>query len=162
MGIEIIRYLQTFKLDSVMEFFTALGGVYCIVLGIVAATIFWPSRGALLGATLFFALLTNNILKSLFVLPRPFVIYPDVLKFVEPGYSFPSGHSTCGAAFWIGASLLLTTKKRMLIPAILITFGIGVSRCYFGIHYPTDVLAGWALGAAIVWPAYLIERSRLR
>jgi len=161
MGVEIIRWLQTYKLDPIMEFFTMLGGVYFIVAGVVIFTIASPYRGALLGCFLFFTLITNNLLKGIIALPRPFVLYPDVYRFVEPDYSFPSGHSMCGALFWIGAALLIMKSKRMLIPAILVTVGIGISRCYFGVHYPTDVLVGWILGSGMAAWAYLIARPHI-
>lgn len=75
--------------------------------------------------------------------------------------SYPSGHTTMSAVVYLSlASMLahLQDRKRVKIYsitiAILLTFMVGISRVYLGVHYPSDVLAGWALGlswASICW-----------
>ncbi len=73
------------------------------------------------------------------------------------GYSFPSGHATAAAAGWGALLLLLIPLARrwgvrvtMATTATLIVLLVGISRVYLGVHAPTDVLGGWALGAAWV------------
>ncbi len=88
-------------------------------------------------------------LKLLFQRPRPAITW---LTFAS-GYSFPSGHSLITVAFYGLIALLLFKhlkpsylKKILIILFLLIPFIVGISRIYLGVHYPTDVLAGWFSG----------------
>lgn len=87
---------------------------------------------------------------------------PDVILHLieETGYSFPSGHANGGLIFYVFLAFLI---RRALVPknhedlANLVTvvfsiliFLIGVSRIYLGVHYPTDILAGWCLGGILL------------
>ncbi|MGH7944300.1 MAG: phosphatase PAP2 family protein [Opitutaceae bacterium] len=113
----------------------------------------------------------NLILKHAFARERP----DAALHLVEvTSTSFPSGHSMASSIFYltIGALLARTAKRRreksyFVGSAMLITFLIGVSRVYLGVHYPTDVLAGWSAGAAwamVCWffADWLGRRGKLR
>jgi undecaprenyl-diphosphatase len=73
---------------------------------------------------------------------------PDVSRLVAlpHSHSFPSGHATTSFAC---AAVLATLEPRLRAPAILLAAAIAYSRLYVGVHYPADVLAGAALGAAI-------------
>ena len=84
---------------------------------------------------------------------------PDLLDPIveERGFSFPSGHSALGMVAWgilgvlVMRSRLPTAVRRaiVIVLAVLIVL-IGLSRIWLGVHYPTDVLAGWTVGAVIV------------
>lgn len=94
------------------------------------------------------ALVANAILKVLFQRARPELWQ---LLTHESTYSFPSGHALLTAAFATLVTLLAwKTKFRWIILAIasLYSLSVGLSRLYLGVHYPTDVLAGWCLGIA--------------
>jgi undecaprenyl-diphosphatase len=102
---------------------------------------------ALLGATF----LTDHV-KDLISRPRP----PDPLVTVD-GYSFPSGHSLMSATTYGLVALVawrseLPVGARRVIVAALVVVGllVGLSRSGLGVHYPSDVLAGWLAGVAIV------------
>jgi undecaprenyl-diphosphatase len=95
----------------------------------------------------------DQVLKFVFQRARPQAFF----DFVHPiGYSFPSGHSIASCCFYgvLAAILAARQPSRALRAAIwtvaaLLALGIGFSRIYLGVHYPSDVLAGYA--AALVW-----------
>lgn len=94
----------------------------------------------------------STILKDLYQRPRPDVV-PHA-AFVDTT-SFPSGHSMLSAVTYLTLGALLARsqpRKRLkayfLLVAVILTFLIGTSRVYLGVHWPTDVLAGWTAGAS--------------
>jgi undecaprenyl-diphosphatase len=95
----------------------------------------------------------SSLLKELFQRPRP-----DLVPYAVSvsGTSFPTGHSMMSAVTFLtlGALLASSQKRRrlkayFLLLATLLTVMVGLSRIYLGVHWPTDVLAGWTAGA--VW-----------
>jgi undecaprenyl-diphosphatase len=62
-------------------------------------------------------------------------------------YTFPSGHAMLSTVFFLSLAMLITRKPAARIAAAILAFFIGLSRIYLGVHYPTDVLAGFAAGA---------------
>jgi undecaprenyl-diphosphatase len=103
-------------------------------------------------------LLLNLALKTLIDRARPEVV-PHLMQ--ETSASFPSGHSMLSAVVYITLGALLARlvegiklRVYILVVALLFTLLVGVSRAYLGVHYPTDILAGWTLGslwAVICW-----------
>lgn len=87
----------------------------------------------------------NDGLKSLFAHPRPFELDPTVKLHDAGGYGLPSGHSQSAVAVW-GTIAAEFRKRWMWIVAVLLMVLIGFSRIYLGVHFPTDVLGGWAVG----------------
>ena len=100
----------------------------------------------------------NQVLKLAFMRPRPSVV-PHLRDVASP--SFPSGHAMESAIVYLTLGVLLMrvserriTKIYCLGIAMLVTFLVGSSRVFLGVHYPTDVLGGWILGllwASIWW-----------
>jgi undecaprenyl-diphosphatase len=93
------------------------------------------------------------VLKEIFVRPRPTVVPPLALVHST---SFPSGHSMSAAVVYLtlGALLARTTPRWRLRlyylgTALFLSFAIGLTRVYLGVHYPTDVIAGWVAG--VLW-----------
>jgi len=109
------------------------------------------------GYSMLFANLCFPILKNIALRRRPYMDHAAIkcLKPVDPevdvmdiyaqGYSFPSGHS-CNAACTYGSLARFFSAKAFKIIALVIPFCVGFSRVALGNHYPTDVLAGWAIG----------------
>lgn len=101
-----------------------------------------------------------KIVKGIFERPRPEL---DVRLIPQGGFSFPSGHSmNCIVCFGILIYLIrrYSSNRRLaniltVLLAILI-IGIGSSRVYVGVHFPTDVLGGWSLGLAFLMGSILI------
>ncbi len=102
----------------------------------------------------------TSLLKGVFQRPRPDLVpHLDVVT----SYSFPSGHAMASAIIYLTLGALLTRlveEKRVkfyfLAVALLLTALVGISRVYVGVHYPTDVLAGWSAGmiwASLCWLA---------
>jgi undecaprenyl-diphosphatase len=103
--------------------------------------------GAVVGGTLL-----NNLLKLFFDRPRPDLVAHIVDTQTT---SFPSGHAMISAATYLTLGLLLARVQTrrifrvyIIAVAIGITFLVGVSRVYLGVHWPSDVLAGWCAGAS--------------
>jgi undecaprenyl-diphosphatase len=102
--------------------------------------------------------LLNVILKSIFLRPRPF--YPHAYL-TDTGFSFPSGHAMISITFYgtltyLAFMLVKSWKKRsfMIVGLLILSILIGFSRLYLGVHYLSDVLAGWSAGG--LWLAICI------
>ncbi|WP_407541078.1 phosphatase PAP2 family protein [Deinococcus radiomollis] len=108
------------------------------------------------------AVILNTLLKLFFGRARPQVI-PWLWQ--EGDSSFPSGHSSMAAALAVTVvALLWRTPWRwpVLVLGVIYTVIMGLSRVYLGVHYPTDVLAGWALGVAWAVGVAVLLWERLR
>jgi undecaprenyl-diphosphatase len=150
-------------IESTLVDLTALGGP--TVLGLVVLAVIGFLLLQARYRTAFAILLTaasgevlNSAMKSVFMRPRP-----DVVPHLRIAYetSFPSGHAMDSAIIYLtmGAMLMRIAERRLTkiycwTMAMVLTFLIGVSRVCLGVHYPTDVLAGWIIGlmwASVCW-----------
>ena len=137
---------------------TAVGGVAVLLLATLAVAGFllldrkFAAMGFVLAAVAG-GLVVSSLLKACFARPRP-----DVVPHLSQVYtsSFPSGHSMMSAIVYLTLGALLAhmvvrrpLKFYFLAVALLLTGLVGGSRVYMGVHYPTDVLAGWTAG--LVW-----------
>lgn len=101
----------------------------------------------------------NIILKELFQHPRPFDLNPGLKLSQADGYGMPSGHAQLAVTVW-GAIALRVRRTWFWIVAVLIILLIGFSRIYLGVHFPTDVFAGWIIGS-ILLVIYVAARDPL-
>jgi len=144
--------------EEMMRDFTALGGsgiLFLLTVSVIGYLIIKRRFRAalLLGLAVGGGMIVSQLLKSVFSRPRPDLVpYGSYVYFA----SFPSGHSMLSAATYLtlGALLARLQKSRrlqiyILLLAVTITFLVGISRVYLGVHWPTDVLAGWMAG--VVW-----------
>jgi undecaprenyl-diphosphatase len=146
---------------------TALGGVAVLVLvtaSVAGYLILCRKYHALilLLLTIGGGLLISTLLKGYFDRPRPSVV--PHLSYVSSS-SFPSGHSLLAAVVYLTLGTLLARlvarvrlKLYFLSVALVLTCLVGMSRVYLGVHYPTDVLAGWAAGLAWAVLCWLLAR----
>jgi undecaprenyl-diphosphatase len=146
---------------------TALGGATVLTLVVTAVVGFlWLRRlyGAmwLVVAATLGGLMVSTGLKLWFERPRP-----DIVPHLSFTYSssFPSGHSLLSATVFLTLGALLgrivqefRLKAYFLLTALLLTFLVGLSRVYLGVHWPTDVLAGWCAGLAWATLCWLVAR----
>lgn len=145
-------------LTDLALFLSTIGGVE-VMIGLsilVAIGLWWVSRRE----ALFFAFAMGGaslimvLTKFAFGRPRP-ELFPDVDFWQAASPSFPSGHATGSMAFFLTVYLLFThLAPRWRFPigllGMIMVVGISASRLYLQVHYPSDILAGWALGAAWV------------
>lgn len=150
---------------------TALGGqtVLTLLVGTVLGYLVLARRGhaavLVLVATVGGALLLST-LKGHYARPRPDVV-PHLAAVAS--FSFPSGHAMVSAVVYLTLGALLArlvegrwTKVYFVGVAGLLTGLIGASRVYLGVHYPTDVLAGWSAGSAWAVTCWLAARHLQR
>ena len=152
-------------LEEAVAQITALGG-YPILVVLVATVAGYLLVARRYGPALFVVLstglgtLASQLLKLFYDRPRPDVV--DHLVTIHTA-SFPSGHATMSAIVYLTLAALIVrlveqTRVRIYVMsvAILITAAVGLSRIYLGVHWPSDVAAGWALGAAWASLAWLV------
>ena len=144
-----------------------------LVLILVLGFIYWcydKKFGEYLGINLIFALIWNTMIKNIVVRRRPYFDNAEVecLKAVDSGediydisaqgYSFPSGHSTNSIILYglIGKNM---KKPFLRAVAFAIPLFVGISRICLGVHYPTDVVAGWVLGGISMLAVSFLQRK---
>ena len=157
--------------EEMMRDITALDS-YAFIIIVVASAVGYLGLVRRLGlAGLMFAavaggMLISNLLKTAFDRPRPQI--DDAVRVFTA--SFPSGHATLSAVTFLTIGALLTrvnvegrVKLYFMAVAVILTILVGMSRIYLGVHYPSDVLAGWCVGSAwalLCWGTALWLQSR--
>ncbi len=154
---------------------TALGSFTMLTLVTVVAVIgfaihrLWIHAGVMAG-TMLLAQACSHLLKTAYDRPRPDVVPHGVEVYSA---SFPSGHAMLSAVTYLTVAALVAhlevssrAKTLVFVLAMVLMAAIGVSRVYMGVHWPSDVLAGWCAGAAWALAAWLVvmrlTRSPLR
>ncbi|MFG0288715.1 MAG: phosphatase PAP2 family protein [Rhodopirellula sp. JB044] len=147
---------------------TGLGGIPVLLIAIAASAGFlvinrsYRLLAVLLASTLG-GIAMSLLMKQWFARPRP-----DIVPHLSHVYtsSFPSGHSMMSAVVYLTLAALIAPVLRhfwvrvyVIGVAVLLAFLVGISRVYMGVHYPTDVLAGWAAGLVWALLCWMITRA---
>ncbi|MGI8747976.1 MAG: phosphatase PAP2 family protein [Deinococcus sp.] len=151
-----IHRAATPTLDRVMVFITTVAGFYSLpFITLAVCALFWFRRHRRWAVFLLLAVAGSGALmltiKTLFRRVRPHLWLSPA---PETDYGFPSGHSITSISFFL-ALVLLAWPTRYRWPALILgtigTLLVGFSRLYLGVHYPSDVIAAWAVG--LLWTA---------
>ena len=145
------------NIEEAVRDVTALGGttlVIVVTLVAVLAFAFHKKRrqALVMAGAVLAAWGSSQVTKALYGRPRPDLVPHDAYVYSA---SFPSGHSTMSTACFLTLAMLVASleprrRSKALAYGLagIVVVGVGFSRVYLGVHWPTDVLAGWCLGAA--------------
>jgi membrane-associated phospholipid phosphatase len=167
-GLDCIRAIQSFSnqpLTAVMRIVTGLGSASCYA--IVLLFLYWcidEKKGVRLGLVLLVSAWINISLKLALNQPRPFFeAYDPVLGMIpERLGGFPSGHAQNSLVVWIIIASW-GTKKWLYGIAAFVCLAVSFSRVYLGVHFPTDILGGWIIGAVILCGYFcIVKRVKAR
>lgn len=151
--------------EEAMRDLTALGGATWLTILTAATAVGVSLMGQRRSAWLLLAAVAGGqvlsmVLKGFFQRPRPDLVSHGAYVHTA---SFPSGHSMMAAVTYLTLAVMLArvapkrrVKAYFLVLAALLTVAVGVSRVYLGVHWPTDVLAGWMIGAAWALLCYAV------
>ena len=150
----IVEQLRTPKLTLFMKTITKLSDTgYIIIIALIITLLFltiWKQKkvAIIIPCNLIIATLTNQTLKAIFQRERPFGYHLIEMS----GFSFPSGHAMVSMAFYgLLIYIIYNLVKNKLLRNILITINIiiilliGLSRVYLGVHYLSDIIAGYSI-----------------
>ena len=145
-----IMKIKSDELTNIVKIITNLGDTFIIITGIIICFLLFRKKvyPILITSNILGVVLINQTLKHLIMRPRP-----DFLHLVEEtGFSFPSGHSMAAFGFYGYFIYLINISKlnkkiKVILTSILsiIILLIGLSRVYLGIHYISDVVAGFIM-----------------
>lgn len=156
--------------QEMMRDISGLGSTIVVCAVAIGSAIYLALRGqkmsgAVVIAAAALSTLLSNLLKFHFDRPRPDLVPHGVETYTA---SFPSGHALLSAMVYLMLGALMAeahSERRLKIffmaLAMLLTTVIGLSRIYFGVHWPSDILAGWMIGAVcalIVWLAVRFKK----
>lgn len=153
-GVDVILWCQQFSpvLDAFFQFFTALGDEILFLL--LVPMLYWcldRRAGAHLLLLFFLSLCVNVLVKELADQPRPFQYDAQVRQlYPANGAGFPSGHTQNTVVVW---GYLAWHFRRVWLWALagLLLALVPLSRVYLGVHFPTDLVGGYVLGALLLW-----------
>lgn len=171
--IEVIRTVQNFSspfLNEIMKIFTDAStyGFVVFIVGLYLWCIDYK-KGLHLAYAAAFTSGLNGGIKRILKIPRPFTHAPEIMLKSIGGFSTPSGHSSISAFIYPAVLFYKPFREKLskdaqlakpqkndtasgklkIAAAIILPLLVGFSRVYLGVHYPTDVLLGWSLGAFI-------------
>ncbi|RAW09933.1 phospholipid phosphatase [Paenibacillus taichungensis] len=166
-----IQGFETPAITSLMKLFTDIGGGLPLIIIILLALFimyrylsYHKELGFLIGVMVGSTVL-NACLKFLFHRDRPLIH-----RIIDAhGYSFPSGHSMSAFSFYGALSFMLWKHVPTLVGRIILVLissflilGIGISRIYLGVHYPSDIIGGYFVSASWLIPCFMLYRKYIK
>jgi membrane-associated phospholipid phosphatase len=147
-SLELIAAMQQIHpaLHVFFRAFTFLGQPQFYVA--ILPLLFWcvdVRLGARVAVFLLLSSQLNSVLKGLFHQPRPCDFDPSLQLAWFEGYGLPSGHAQFVVVFW-GALAAWARRRWLWVLTVVLGFLVGFSRIYLGVHFPQDVVLGWAVG----------------
>ncbi len=160
-GLEVIRAVQQVQSPLLNGFFFTVSGLgSSFFLLLVLPALFWCvdyRLGMRVAVACTLSAFCNSSLKVLFAQPRPFDLDPTLGIGRAGGYGLPSGHAQESMVLWGSIAHFIGKKWCWALTAAILLL-IGLSRVYLGVHFPTDVFAGWTVGIILLW-LYVISGS---
>lgn len=160
-GLEVIRTVQQVQSPLLNGFFFAVSGLgSSFFLLLVLPALFWCidyRLGMRVTVVCTLSAFCNSSLKVLFAQPRPFDLDPTLGIGRAGGYGLPSGHAQESMVLWGSIAHFVGTQWFWALTVATLLL-IGLSRVYLGVHFPTDVFAGWTVGIILLW-FYVISGS---
>ena len=161
-GIDVVLWLQQFSpaLDAPFRFLTFVGDQEFQML--LLPLVYWcldREAGARLLILFLLSAYLNSVAKLILDQPRPHAFDPRVQRLVDAdGGGLPSGHTQGTVVVW-GYIAAQWRRPWILALAAVLMIGTPLSRVYLGVHFPTDLLGGYLLGALLLWAYFAITPS---
>lgn len=158
--------LRSPQMTSVMLSFTFLGSALFLFLASIVTILYIATKrkkdAIIFSLILYTGIILNLILKEVFQRPRPH----NLPLIREDLYSFPSGHAMNSFVFYIAFSYFILRETKnpkitifVFAASLILILCIGLSRIYLGVHYPSDVIAGYIAGFIWFVSAILFEKT---
>ena len=156
-GIRCPLLTKIFSVFIPFEFWNVIAFFFVLFLLLRGATLKLPVVSFVLASHL--SIYVDGVIKYFVKRPRPFLTVEGLVPLMTPhGFSFPSGHATLAMTM----AVVLSHHFPKSRPAVyFLAVMVGFSRVYFGVHYLSDVLAGFALGALVGHLSLLLEKAVL-
>lgn len=173
--VNLIEWLQKAAgsaIQTIAKAMTFVGGeTVTLLILMILLFCYKKEAGKRCGFTMVAASMWYPMIKNIVMRVRPYMAHPDRIEaltvveadadpmnILQQGYSFPSGHSATAVSMY-GSIAREIRKKWMWWLAVIVPVLIGLSRFAVGVHYPTDVVAGWLVGLAAVAFSALLEKK---
>lgn len=143
-------------LTSFIKIITFLGSAFFIIILCFIAIVMNKSSGLRLSIHMIVLALINFVIKNVVIRPRP--AYFPVIQ--EHGYSFPSFHAMMSMSFY-GFIVYKIWKSHHFLAIVILTIPIivGITRIYLGVHYASDIVAGWLISLCYLSTLYFIHKK---
>lgn len=146
-------------LTQIMIAITNIGSVLGVILTCFVCLCFSRSKGLFISCQVICVVTINHIIKYIVARPRPAV----TRLVIENGFSFPSAHAMVSCALWIMIAYFLWKKHKILAVIVcIIPILIGITRIYLGVHYASDVIAGYLFALTYLSTVFLILKYHKR